>query len=81
MIAAELHPEMAMEYAQTLFTLDKENDADLVLKQLSAIHSNNTELMKKIEALRDEPVSWQNRTKAAELNKIGIQHVESGNHR
>ena len=81
MIAAELPPEMAMEYAQTLFTLDKESDAELVLTQLSALHSNNSEIMKKIEAMRDEPVSWQNRTKAAELNKIGIQHVESGNHR
>ena len=80
MIAAELSPDMAMEYAQTLFSLDKEDDAETVLKQLSALHNNSAELMSKIEALRDEPVSWQNRTKAAELNKIGIQHVESGQH-
>ncbi|UZE95947.1 tetratricopeptide repeat-containing response regulator [Alkalimarinus alittae] len=81
MIAAELPPEMAMEYAQTLFNLDKENDAEMVLNHLSALHSNNAEVMHKIDALRDEPVSWQNRTKAAELNKAGIQHVEAGNHR
>lgn len=80
-IASELPPEMALEYAQTLFTLDKDDDAELVLKQLSALHSNNEELIKKIEALRDEPVSWQDRTKAAELNKTGIQLFESGEHR
>ncbi|WP_250656402.1 tetratricopeptide repeat-containing response regulator [Alkalimarinus coralli] len=81
MIAAELPPEVAMEYAQTLFTMNKEDDAELVLAQISAIHGNNPDVLKKIEALRDEPVSWQNRAKAAELNKVGIHHVDSGNHR
>lgn len=81
LIAAELPPEMAMEYAQTLFNLDKDNEAEMVLVQLSALHGDNPALMQKIEALRDEPVSWQSRTKAAELNKTGIQHVESGDHR
>jgi len=81
MIASELSPDIAMEYAQTLFTLNKDSEAELVLTQLSALHGNDKALQKKIEALRDEPVSWQDRTKAAELNKIGIQHFESGDHR
>jgi CheY-like chemotaxis protein len=81
MIASELNPEVAMEYAQTLFVLNKDSEAELVLTQLSALHGNNEALKKKIEALRDEPVSWQDRAKAAELNKIGIQHFESGDHR
>ncbi len=80
MIASELSPDIAMEYAQTLFTLNKDSEAELVLTQLSALHGNDEVLKKKIEALRDEPVSWQDRTKAAELNKIGIQHFESGDH-
>lgn len=81
MIASELHPDIAMEYAQTLFTLNKDSEAELVLTQLSALNGDDEALKKRIEALRDEPVSWQDRTKAAELNKIGIQHFESNDHR
>jgi len=78
MIASELSPEHSLEYAQTLFMLGKEDEAEIVLIQLTALYPDDEELMIKIEEMRDEPVSVQHRIKAAELNKSGIQEVEAG---
>ncbi len=79
MLAAELPPEQSLEYAQTLFTLGKDDEADIVLTQLSALNPNDKTLMRKIDDMRDEPISVQEKAKAAELNKEGIQLVEKGN--
>jgi CheY-like chemotaxis protein len=78
MLASELPPEQSLEYAQTLYALDKEDDADIVLTQLAALNPDDTTLLQKIDEMRDEPVSVQQKAKAAELNKQGIQLVDEG---
>jgi CheY-like chemotaxis protein/Flp pilus assembly protein TadD len=78
MLASELPPEQTLEYAQTLYALDKEDDADIVLTQLAALNPDDATLLQKIADMRDEPVSAQQRVRAAELNKQGIELVDQG---
>ena len=78
-LALELPPRLSLEYAQTLFTLGKEDEAELVLNQVKIMHGQDDEIAKKIEDMRDEPVAWQDKQKAAELNRMGIQMTETGN--
>ncbi len=78
-LAMELPPKLSLEYAQTLFTLGKEEEAELVLGQVMLMHGHESGIAKKINDIRDEPVTWQNKEKAAELNREGIKLSEQGN--
>ncbi len=75
---SRLDPELKLDYAQTLFMMNDEEAAEMVLSQMQMLHAHDQELMQRIEELREEPVSWYARTKAAELNKEGIRLFEEG---
>lgn len=69
---------LVLEYAQTLLAADKDIEAEFVLSQLALLHEDNKELLRRIEDIRDEPVSLAARLKAAGLNKQGIGLAEDG---
>ncbi|MCG8612345.1 MAG: tetratricopeptide repeat protein [Pseudomonadales bacterium] len=75
---SRLTPELTLEYAQTLFIAGKEAEAEMTLSQLQALYAHDTSILARIAELRDEPVAWQARVKAAELNKRGIKCFEGG---
>ncbi len=75
----EMPAHLALEYAQALLAADKDVDAEFVLSQLTLIHNHDKELLRRIEEIREEPVSYAARQKAAELNKQGIQLADGGN--
>ena len=75
---SRIRPDLKLEYAQTLFMLKDDDAAEMVLSQMQMLHAHDKELMQRIEELREEPVSWHARAKAAELNKEGIKMFEDG---
>ena len=67
-----------LEYAQALLAADKDLEAEFVISQLTLVHGSDPEIMKRVEDIRDEPVSSAARQKAAELNRKGIELADTG---
>lgn len=71
-------PEEALDYARTLYTQNESGAAQQVLNQLAERCSDNPAIMKAIEELMDEPVSFRKKNQARALNKDGIKAFENG---
>lgn len=71
--------ETALDYAKTLYRLGHGSEAKTLLGELSEHFGENPEVIKKIESLLDEPVSFRTKIKARRLNREGIAAFESGN--
>lgn len=72
-----IDPELGIDYAKTLFRLDRHNDANELLGVLFQRCADNPSLLQKIESLLDEPVGFQQKLEARELNREGIKAFES----
>ncbi|NIV34630.1 MAG: tetratricopeptide repeat protein, partial [Anaerolineae bacterium] len=73
-----LTPEEALDYARTLYTQGDSGAGQRVLNQLADRYSDDPAIMKAIEELMDEPVSFRKKNQARALNKDGIKAFESG---
>ncbi|PCM46270.1 tetratricopeptide repeat-containing response regulator [Marinobacter sp. ANT_B65] len=71
--------ETSLDYAKTLFRLGHGNEAKALLGKLAEQFGENPAILKKIESLLDEPVSFRMKVKARRLNRDGINAFESGN--
>ncbi|TGN41983.1 tetratricopeptide repeat protein [Marinobacter confluentis] len=74
-----IDPELGIDYAKTLFRLDRDSEAKELLGTLSQRCADDPVLLKKIENLLDEPVGFQQKLKARGLNRDGIKAFESDN--
>ena len=72
----ELEPELGIDYAKTLFRLDRHQEARQLLEALSVKCAGEPALLQKIENLLDEPVGFQQKLKARALNRDGIKAFE-----
>lgn len=67
-----------IEFAKTLYRLDKTDRAERVLHSLAQRFEDDPDILSSIEELLDEPVSLRQKMKARELNKQGISYFEEG---
>jgi len=72
-----IDPELGIDYAKTLFRLDRDKEAKELLGTLSQRCADNPALLQKIENLLDEPVGFQQKLKARGLNRDGIKAFEA----
>ncbi|UDL03702.1 response regulator [Marinobacter sp. CA1] len=70
--------DTGLDYARTLFRLDRQTDAKAVLAQLAQAHEDDSDVLQQIETLLDEPVSFRQRMQARNLNRAGIKAFEDG---
>ncbi|WP_286222395.1 tetratricopeptide repeat-containing response regulator [Marinobacter apostichopi] len=73
-----IDPDTSLDYAKTLFRVGRDGDARDLLGRLAEQHSDETELLKRIEALLDEPVGFRQKLKARNLTRDGIKAFEAG---
>ncbi|PAU80741.1 hypothetical protein CK501_10050 [Halovibrio salipaludis] len=73
-----LSPEETLDYARALYTQQEDGAAQRVLNQLAERCQDDPKIMKAIEELMDEPVSFHKKNQARALNKEGIKAFESG---
>lgn len=71
--------ETALEFAKTLYSAGEVSEAEKILFNLASKHGANQSIINEIEEMLDEPVSIQNKVKALQLNKQGIQAFDEGN--
>ena len=76
-VSPNLPNDRLMDYAKVLLASDKALEAEFVLSQLQLLNADDQELLKRIEELREEPVSLAARQKAAQLNREGIHAAEA----
>ncbi len=72
-----IDPDVGIDYAKTLFRLDRDREAKDLLGTLSQRCADNPALLQKIENLLDEPVGFQQKLKARGLNRDGIKAFEA----
>lgn len=72
-----IDPDVGIDYAKTLFRLDRDQEAKDLLGTLSQRCADNPALLQKIENLLDEPVGFQQKLKARGLNRDGIKAFEA----
>jgi tetratricopeptide (TPR) repeat protein len=72
-----IDPELGIDYAKTLFRLERDREAKELLGSLSQRCADNPALLQKIESLLDEPVGFQQKLKARALNRDGIKAFEA----
>jgi tetratricopeptide (TPR) repeat protein len=72
-----IDPELGIDYAKTLFRLDRDQEAKDLLGVLFQRCADNPSLLQKIENLLDEPVGFQQKLKARALNRDGIKAFET----
>jgi predicted Zn-dependent protease len=70
-------PELGIDYAKTLFRLDRHKEAKTLLGVLSNRCADDPLLLQKIENLLDEPVGFQQKLQARTLNRDGIKAFEA----
>lgn len=75
---SRMTPEQVLDYARALYTQHDNASAQNVLNQLAERCSDDPEIMKAIEELMDEPVSFHKKNQARALNKQGIKAFENG---
>lgn len=73
-----LDPEASLDYAKTLFRLERDEEAKSLLNTLASRHSDDPALLQKIENLLDEPVGFKQKLQARSLNRDGIKAFEAG---
>lgn len=73
-----MSPEDTLDYARALYTQQDDGAAQQVLNQLAARCQDDPKIMKAIEELMDEPVSFHKKNQARTLNKEGIKAFENG---
>lgn len=73
------NPDTNLDYAKTLFRLGHNDEAKHFLTRLAEQFSGNSEILRKIENLLDEPVSFRQKLKARGLTRDGIKAFEAGN--
>ncbi len=76
-VGHSLSKDNLLDYGKVLLVSDKEMEAESVFTQLQLLNDQDSGLLRKIDELRDEPVSLAARQKAAELNHEGIQAAET----
>lgn len=74
-----IEPELGIDYAKTLFRLDRDQEAKDLLGVLFQRCADNPFLLQRIENLLDEPVGFQQKLKARALNRDGIKAFETDN--
>lgn len=72
-----IDPEVGIDYAKTLFRLDRSKEAKELLGTLAQRCADDPVLLQKIENLLDEPVGFQQKLKARGLNRDGIKAFEA----
>ncbi|MDX1587459.1 MAG: tetratricopeptide repeat protein [Oleiphilaceae bacterium] len=82
-VSEQLNPEtltadQGLEYARALYALKDPGKAQGVLNKLAERFEKDKPVMEAIEALMDEPVSFQQKRKARALNREGISAFEEG---
>jgi tetratricopeptide (TPR) repeat protein len=77
--AETIDPGLGIDYAKTLFRLNRDQEAKALLGTLSQRCADNPLLLQKIENLLDEPVGFQQKLKARALNRDGIKVFETNN--
>lgn len=73
-----IDPDISLDYAKTLFRIGNDGDAKDLLSRLAEQHSDEAELLKRIEALLDEPVGFRQKLKARNLTRDGIKAFDAG---
>lgn len=73
-----MDPEAGLDYAKTLFRLDRDEEAKTLLTTLANRCHDNPPLLQKIENLLDEPVGFRQKLQARSLNRDGIKAFEAG---
>ncbi|NMT65423.1 tetratricopeptide repeat-containing response regulator [Marinobacter orientalis] len=73
-----MDPEAGLDYAKTLFRLDRDEEAKTLLAALATRCHDNPGLLQKIENLLDEPVGFRQKLQARSLNRDGIKAFEAG---
>ncbi|PXX91485.1 hypothetical protein DIT71_06210 [Marinobacter vulgaris] len=73
-----MDPEAGLDYAKTLFRLDRNEEAKTLLASLATRCQDNPALLQKIENLLDEPVGFRQKLQARSLNRDGIKAFEAG---
>lgn len=73
-----LTPEVGLEFAKTLYSMDQPARAEKMLIGLAKKYENDAAILLQIESLLDEPESLIARKQAKELNKSGIKLFEQG---
>lgn len=71
-----LSADQGLEYARALYALKDPGAAQGVLNRLAERFEDDKEVMEAIEALMDEPVSFQQKRKARAFNREGISAFE-----
>lgn len=74
-----LSPDVGIELAKTLYSLDEQDRAEELLIDLANKFSHEPEVLAQIESQLDEPESLTNKKQAKKLNKAGIELFEQGN--
>ncbi|MGC8121462.1 response regulator [Marinobacter sp. VGCF2001] len=73
-----LPPDMGLDFAKTLFRLNKADQARQILADLAARFDDDTDTLQKIENLLDEPVGFRQKLEARGMNRDGIKAFEAG---
>lgn len=73
-----MDPEAGLDYAKTLFRLERDEEAKNLLTSLASRCHDNPTLLQKIENLLDEPVGFRQKLQARSLNRDGIKAFEAG---
>lgn len=74
-----MEADVSLELAQTLYSLNRTQEAESLLGDLAQRYADNPDVQLKIEALLDEPVSFKKKMSARQLNKQGISAFEQDN--
>lgn len=69
---------ISLDYARTLFRIGSDIEARDLLCRLAEQHSDEPDLLQRIEALLDEPVGFRQKLKARNLTRDGIKAFEAG---
>lgn len=70
-------PDTGLELAMAYYSQGKTAEAEALLNQLAQRFEDQPEVIRRIEALMDEPVGFQKRLKARGLNQQGIKAFEN----
>ncbi|BES71902.1 response regulator [Marinobacter nanhaiticus D15-8W] len=74
----DMSPDTVLELARTLFAMERREEAEKQLFDLSQRCADDSRIQAAIEALLDEPVGFRKRVKARQLNRNGIKAFENG---
>lgn len=74
----EMPAEVGLELAKTLYAIGDELRAEAILSEMAARFAGHQAIIEQIELLLDEPVNVQEKVKAREFNRQGIQLFEKG---